>query len=235
MHNRFPVFHPMTNAYIGDETRMADKSYPVWLKYLSCPQLGELIGDKLAAEWYRPLVGALERYDIEGRLPVAHFLAQAFHESVGFTQLLENMNYSAERLMQVWPSRFPNRAIADQYARQPEKLANFVYGGRLGNTQPGDGWRYRGRGIFQLTGRANYAAYAADSGIDVVGNPDLLLQPKAACDSAAWFWNRRFHQSRRLNQWAAEDNLTAITTAINGGLNGIGDRQAWLRRIKTTI
>lgn len=113
-----------------------------------------------ASTWLDPINAALDRWGIDTPARVAHFLAQVGVESGGLARVEENLSYSAERLMTVWPSRFKTLAAAQAYARNPEALANKVYGGRMGSTQPGDGWRYRGRGLKQLTGRNNYKEYA---------------------------------------------------------------------------
>lgn len=119
--------------------------------------------------------------DAGGHLPVSHLayaLATAFHETGGrMVPIVENMRYSAARMVKVWPTRFPTLASAKPYAGRPEALANFVYGGRLGNIEPGDGWRFRGRGHVQITGRANYAKIRDLTGVDVVANPDAALLP----------------------------------------------------------
>ena len=138
-----------------------------------------------------------------------------------FNHLLENLNYSAQRLVQVWPSRFPSLPVAIPYAGNPEKLANFIYANRLGNGPPdsGDGWKYRGRGLIQLTGRGNYQQAATGIGRPLVDQPDLLLQPDVAARSAAFFW-----KSHGLNELADDrsgddDNadFQMITIRINGG------------------
>ena len=160
-------------------------------------------------------------------LRVCHFMAQVAHESGGFTRLVENLNYSADRLTQVWPSRFPTHFKAQPYANNPRALGDYVYGGRLGNTLPGDGYNYRGRGLIQLTGRANYRAAATATGLDLEGSPDLVADPDHAATVALWFWS-----SRNLNDEADRDDLDAITRAINGGLEGLNARAMWLTKAK---
>lgn len=151
----------------------------------------------------------------------AHFIAQIAHESARFTRLVENLNYSWQALMRVWPSRFPSESFAKQYHRIPEKIANYVYASRLGNGPPssGDGWRYRGRGLIQITGRFNYARTSSGIGVDVVTEPDRLLEPREAARSAAWYWTEH-----DCGLCVDEDDIRGLTRRINGGLNGLSDR-----------
>lgn len=176
-----------------------------------------------AAYWARELQHAVP-YGIHSAARWAAFIAQAAHESAQFTRLVEGLSYSVRGLMVTWPKRFPTEASAKPYARNPEKLANFVYGNRLGNGPPesGDGWRYRGRGLIQVTGKANYAEAGAALGLPLVLQPAMLERPTDAVRSAAWFW-----QKNRLNELADTGSLEsfeAITRRINGGLTGIADR-----------
>lgn len=171
------------------------------------------------AKWLEPLNKVFEKYDINTPKRQAHFIGQTGHESASYKVLEENLNYSAQALMRTWPSRFPDDQIAEQFARNPQKIANKVYAGRMGNTQEGDGWLFHGRGLIQLTGHDNYAAFAKASGLDCVRNPDLLLEPENACLSAGWFWNKH-----GLNQLADVGDIVTITKRINGGTNGIDDR-----------
>lgn len=196
-------------------------------------------GKKIAPLWIAALNQSMEKFAITTMARQAAFLAQILHESNEFQSLQENLNYSPLRLQQVWPSRFKSEQLALSYGNQPEKLANFVYAGRLGNgsQESGDGWKYRGRGLIQLTGRTNYSNCANALEIDVLNDPDLLLKPDAACLSAAWFW-----QVHGLNVLAdsnpganANDNFTLITKRINGGLNGLQERLAYWNRAKTAL
>lgn len=189
-------------------------------------QLTQLVGAALAATWYASLEAAMRKHGINTPQRQAHFLAQILHESGGLKSLEENLNYSAGRLVQVWPRRF-DAASAAKYAGKPEAIANRVYGGRLGNgaESSGDGWRYRGRGLIQLTGRANYTAYSKAAGVDAVGNPHLLVAPTFAADAAGWFW-----AARGLNEIADTGDIQAVTRRVNGGYNGLEDRQQWLKR-----
>lgn len=158
-------------------------------------------------------------------------LAQLAHES-GFMPIAENLNYSAKRLMQVWPNRFPTLSSAQRCAGNPEALGNTVYAGRLGNGGPesGDGYRYRGRGMIQLTGRANYRTYGPLVGFDLEGDPDLLLQYGVSALVAGAFW-----KARNLNRWADIDDVTSVTKLINGGLNGLQERVVYLQRAKKAL
>jgi putative chitinase len=180
------------------------------------------------ARWLVQLNAAMAEWDINTPQRMAAFLAQIAHESGGLTRLQENLNYSAKRLCEVWPKRFPSLGMAQAYANNPEKLANRVYAGRLGNgdEQSGDGWRYRGRGLIQVTGRSNYKSCADALASDVIATPDLLLQPGPAARSAAWFWG-----SRGLNELADsqpgdddEQDFVRISIIINGGRAGLKDR-----------
>jgi len=172
----------------------------------------------------------LQRYEINTPLRAAHFLAQVAHESGGFRYVEENLNYSANALKSVFGKYFQDDALASDYARQPQKIANRVYANRMGNDgeHSGDGWRYRGRGLIQLTGKANYTQYADARQVDVVQTPDLVAtDPRLATDVAGWYWD-----SRDLNRYADNDDIRAITKRINGGYNGLEDRQDYLDRAK---
>ena len=160
-------------------------------------------------------------------LRLAHFMAQVLHESGGLTLLVENMNYRAERIVQVWPSRFSSVAAARPYAHNPEKLANKVYGGRMGNTRPGDGWRFIGRGLMQTTGRESYEKFGRALGVDLAGNPELVTDPAWALHIPAEEW-----KASGCNAFADADNLRRVTRAINGGLIGLSSRQDWLSKTK---
>ena len=163
---------------------------------------------------------AMARFKINSPVRMAAFIAQVGHESGQLTRMVENLNYSADRLQAVWPNRF-DAALAAQVARKPEQIANIAYGGRMGNTLPGDGWKYRGRGLIQLTGANNYRAAGAALGLDLVNHPEQVEQPETAALVAAWFW-----QSNGLNELADSGQFAKITRAINGGLTGQADRVA---------
>lgn len=179
--------------------------------------------------WSGPIIAAMRAYGINTALRKAHFLAQAGHESGGFKHLVENLNYSADGLLKTWPSRF-NAESAARMARKPELIANHVYGGRMGNVHPGDGWKYRGRGVFQLTGRSNYARAGKAMGMPLEREPERLESLEAASMSAAWYWF-----DKGLNTLADNDDIVAITKSINGGLNGLQDRRNRLERAKRAL
>ena len=173
------------------------------------------------AKWLDPLNKAFEKYDISNPKRKANFIGQCGHESNSFRTLEENLHYSAAALMRTWPSRFPDMDTAEKYANNPEKIANKVYAGRMGNTEEGDGWRYHGRGLIQLTGKDNYANCGSSMGLDLVGNPDWLLDPTYAALSAAWFFNKK-----GLNQLSDIGDVVNLTKRINGGTLGLDDRMA---------
>ncbi len=146
------------------------------------------------------------------------FLGQILHESKGLTRMEEDLNYSAQRLMQVWPARFPTLASAAPCAHNPEALANRVYGGRMGNTEPGDGWLYRGRGPIQLTGKANYAHVGDLVGQDLVGIPDLAAQPRFALEITIAWWEDRIPDSML-------GDPERLRRRVNGGLVGLAETE----------
>jgi putative chitinase len=145
------------------------------------------------------------------------FLGQVLHESGMLERIEENLNYGAARMCQVWPTRFPTAASAASFVGNPVALANKVYGGRLGNTQPGDGWRFRGRGLVQVTGRDNYATVGKALGLDLAGNPDMLAQPAIALRASIAWWERKIPDS-------AMGDVRRITKLVNGGKHGLDDR-----------
>lgn len=164
--------------------------------------------------------------EINTPLRKCHFLAQVLHESAGFKFREENLNYSESALLKVFPKYF-SQLEAKAFARQPERIANRVYANRIGNgsEESGDGWRYRGRGYIQLTGKTNYMSAGNALGVDFVNNPELAAANPYAIMTAGWFWN-----ARDLNRFADNDDLMAITKRINGGYNGLADRRNWLKR-----
>lgn len=190
----------------------------------------------------RHLREAMLRFNINTPLRRAHFLAQVAHESANFTAVRENLNYSVEALLRAFPKRI-DPATAKKVGRAPgqdadqEGIANAIYGGewgarKLGNTEPGDGWRFIGRGYIQITGRANYAQCSRDlfgSGV-LLRAPQMLELASNAAASAGWFWH-----SRNLNALADKDDLEGITRVINGGVNGLEHRRELLAKYKADL
>jgi len=191
------------------------------------------------AKWLDAVIETCVEFEINTPQRIAAFLAQTSHESGGYTMLTENLNYRAATLAACWPNRFavlgadkkPIRengklvptAVANSIAGKPELIANLVYSGRMGNgpAESGEGWLYRGRGLKQLTGKFNYEKCGAALGLDLVGNPDLLLEPMAAARSAGWFW-----KANNLSAFADVGDIKGMTKKINGGLIGYEQRQA---------
>jgi putative chitinase len=166
-------------------------------------------------------------YGLTTKLRIAHFMAQIEHES-GLKAVSENLNYSAQGLIQTFSKYFDtNESLL--YARKPEKIANRVYANRMGNGNEasGEGWKYRGRGFIQITGKINYHQLAIDTDLDCLKNPDLLLEEVNAMISALWFWNLK-----GLNKLADKDDLKGITKRVNGGYNGLAHRQELLLKYK---
>ena len=182
----------------------------------------QLITLGIDGKWLESLKETFAKYDISTPLRQAAFIGQCQHESTNFTKLEEGLNYSASRLMAVWPSRFTSDVVASAYANNPEKIANKVYAGRLGNgdEESGDGFAFRGRGLIQLTGRDAYSNCGSSLDLDLLGNPDLLLESKYATLSAGYFWNKK-----GLNALADSKDYDTMTKRINGGLIGLDDRK----------
>jgi len=182
-----------------------------------------IIGNNPYADhWYEALCRILPDYDINTVPRVAAFLAQTAHESGNYRAIKENLNYKAESLMRVWPRYFPSMEIAKAYEKKPEKIANRAYANRMGNgpEESGDGWRYCGRGLIQLTGKDNYTRYAQSLEISVEEASEHLTTFEGCVQSAAWFW-----EANNLNQWADSGDILTLTKRINGGTLGLADRQ----------
>jgi putative chitinase len=175
----------------------------------------------IGEQWVEPLNETFSRFDISTPLRQASFIGQAGHESGNFTKLQEGLSYSAERLMVIWPKRFPTLEIAQKYARNEKALANNVYANRMGNRDEasGDGFRFSGKGLFQLTGHANFYHAGQALGEDFVMKPELVKTPKYAALTAGWFWN-----THKLNQYADAKDYATMTKKINGGTIGLQDR-----------
>ena len=195
---------------------------------LTVDQLRAMIpANKEVEAWCEELNKALPKYGITTDKRIAGFVSQCAHESMDFTAMSENLNYREETLNKVFPRYFgPGKRNAAEYAKNPEKIANYVYmdefrTSKLGNTQPGDGWRFRGRGLKQLTGRDNYTRFAKDYNMTAEEAAVWVETKEGALASALWFWN-----TNKLNDIADTGNVAALTKKINGGDIGLADRQA---------
>ena len=192
---------------------------------LTLQQLKQLLPKNPDVEqWYEALSKILPEYEINTPQRIAAFIAQCGHESGGFMTLKENLNYRAETLRKVFPKYFPTDAMAAEYVAKPNKkeaIANRVYANRMGNgpEESGDGYRYCGRGLIQLTGKTNYTLFAASVGIPLEEVPEYLQTFEGAVKSACWFW-----KTNNLNVLADSGAIKGMTRMINGGLNGIDDR-----------
>ena len=187
-------------------------------------------GNKDVDAWHAALVEVMPKYGINTERRAAHFISQCAHESGNFRTLEENLNYSEKALNAVFGRYFgaaPKRNAAE-YARNPEKIANYVYqdefrskGGQMGNVKDGDGWLFRGRGLKQLTGRNNYTGFGKSVGMTAEEAAAYVATPKGAVESACWFWD-----TNKLNTIADTDDVVKMTKKINGGNIGLADRQA---------
>jgi len=189
----------------------------------------QLVAMGIDAKWLDPLMSTFHRYEINTPLRQSAFLGQCQHESANFKVLQENLNYSKEALCRVWPSRFPTLQDAEPYHRNPEKIANKVYAGRMGNTEEGDGWKYIGRGVIQLTGKTNYTLAGDALRADFINTPEKVLEPLYAVLTAGWYWNKK-----NLNKEADAKDYEAMTKKINGGVIGLVDRIKHIQ-VATTI
>ena len=206
---------------------------------ISVGELQEIMGcDKdVAARYSSRLNKYMNDYGITTRDRVAMFLAQIGHESGRLKRVVENLNYSSQALLATWPSRY-NQDLANRHHRKPELIANHVYGDRMGNSKSGDGWKYRGRGLIQLTGYNNYRAYQTASGDPVTIRPDLLESPDVAVKAACWYW-----QENNLNKWADVGDIVSCSSVINTGkssssekfINGLDDRKALYRKALSVL
>ena len=201
---------------------------------LSQDQLQKIVSsltDENAKSIISALNPAMAEAQINTPLRQAAFIAQLAHESQGFSRFTENLNYRADRLLEVFGNHFTEEE-AQEYARQPEKIANRVYANRLGNGDEasGDGWLYRGRGFIQLTGKDNYREAGKSLKLDLVGEPDKAAELGVAARVAAWYWN-----SHKLNPYADDRQFDTITKLINGGFNGLRDRRAYYDTAKEVL
>ena len=181
-----------------------------------------LQNNQYSEHWYEALCKILPDYDINTPERVACFLGQTMVESAGYNALIENLNYKPETLMKLWHSHFPTEEIAQQYGHHPEQIANRAYAGRMGNgpEESGDGWKYCGRGLIQLTGKSNYQTFADSIGCSVEEVPEFLGTFEGAVQSACWFW-----ESNNLNALADNGDVLGLTKIINGGTIGLEERQ----------
>lgn len=184
--------------------------------------------------WFEALSKCLPKYNINTVETTAGFLAQCQHESCDFTVLQENLNYGSKGLRKVFRKYFPTDALAEQYQRKPELIANRVYASRMGNgdEKSGEGWLYRGRGILQVTGKNNYIHCSKELFNDdrLVSDPELLLLPENAILSACWYWN-----SRNINETCVKHDIQAMTLRVNGGDNGLAERTSNWKRALTIL
>ncbi|MFI0609836.1 MAG: glycoside hydrolase family 19 protein [Anaerolineae bacterium] len=179
------------------------------------------------AEWAEALHKAATAWGIDTPTRLAYWLANVAHETAAFNRLEENLNYSVIGLMSTWPRRFPDVETAERYARRPERIANRAYALRLGNgdEESGDGWRYRGRGALQITGRHSYRLAGQSLGLDLEESPDLLARLDHGTQAAGWYW-----AANGLNRFADREEFLGLCRAINGGDNGRVERQIYLER-----
>jgi putative chitinase len=189
---------------------------------LTLDQLKQLLPkNPYVDNWHQALSQLLPDYDINTSQRIAAFIAQCSHESGGFTALKENLNYRAVTLRKIFPKYFPTDDLANAFAGKPEMIANRVYASRMGNGDEasGDGFRYCGRGLIQLTGKSNYQSFADSLEMNVEDVPDYLSTFEGAAQSACWFW-----ENNNLNQWADKGDILTLTKRINGGTIGLEDR-----------
>jgi putative chitinase len=172
-------------------------------------------------QWHKALSQLLPDYEINTPQRIASFIAQCAHESGEFRFLTENLNYKAESLLKVFPKYFKDMGTAKAYEKKPEKIANKIYADRMGNGNEasGDGWRYRGRGLIQLTGKTNYTWFAASLEISPEEAAEYTQTFEGAAQSACWFW-----ETNKLNEWADKGDILTMTKRINGGTIGLEDR-----------
>lgn len=198
---------------------------------ITLEQLQKIVTADKAAKLINDLNDCLEKYEINTKLRICHFLAQVLHESAGFVYLKENLNYSKEGLVKVFGKYF-TPDMAAKYERNPIKIANRVYANRMGNSteESGEPALYIGRGFIQLTGKQNYTYISEDLKVDFIHNPDLLATEKYGILSAGWFWNKN-----KLNGFADLDDIMTITKRINGGTLGLLDRKEWLNKTKAVF
>lgn len=193
------------------------------------------LSTKMPSAASKYMLEVVERYKITAPLRLAHFLAQIAHESGNFQFVAENLNYSADSLLRVFPKYFKDKATADLYARKPEKIGSRVYGNRMGNGDEAsmEGFKFRGRGYIQLTGKDNYKAFSTFIGEDCVANPDLV-STKYPMDSAIWFFDRNKLWDI-CDKGEGDDVVTSVTKRVNGGTHGLADRISKFKTFHTLL
>ena len=181
----------------------------------------------ISADWCDVLNVLMPKYDIDSPQRIAAFIAQCSHESGHFEKLIENLNYGITGLVSTWPKRFTTKEQANKYTRQPEMIANYVYANRLGNgdESSGDGWKYRGRGLIQLTGKYNYQKFADAVGMDLEQVTRYLETKQGAAEAACLFW-----KNNKLNSYADVGDIRGMTKVINGGYIGLPEREENYRK-----
>lgn len=177
--------------------------------------------------YYTPIINAMQEFGIDTDQRAVMFLSQVLTESGALSTVVENLNYSVNGLLKTFPKYYRTVAEAEAHAKQPIKIASRVYANRMGNGDEAsqDGWKYRGRGLIQITGKNNYVAFGNKIGVDLTANPSYLETPEGAARSAAWFWN-----VNNLNRFADKGDIEGCSRAVNGGTNGLPDRIMYYNR-----
>jgi len=220
--------NPERLAYL----RARDRFYRETWKPKMTIELLKQIMPRCPSDWAEAIINIIPQFDIDTPLRQSAFIAQVAHESSELTRVEENLNYSAERLVVVFPKYFRTADEAIAYHRKPEMIANRVYSNRMGNGDEasGDGFRYHGRGAIQLTGKENYTLCGEAIKRDLLTDPDLLLHPVAGIESAGWFWT-----TKNLNTLADHGDFKTITKRINGGFIGLEEREKYYGKAKIIL
>lgn len=202
------------------------------LMELTLEQLNQILNLSDLSNWLEALNNFLPKYEINTINRISAFLAQTTHESNDFKNLSENLNYSAAELLRVFPNHFSNLTIANKYAHNPKLIANCVYANRMGNgnAASGDGYKYCGRGLIQITGKENYSELCLAESLTLNTIDSYIITPNGAIQSACWFWTKN-----HLNTYADSGDLDIITKKINGGTIGLSDRIDRYNRIVTIL
>ncbi len=237
-----PVRQP-TTANEATMQRVHDTDAEITVNGITLDQLKTILtgddSDARARQWLEPLNAAMQAGDVNSPVRRSAFLAQVLAESNELRHVEESLNYRPDRLRHVWPRYFPDERTAAAYGHNPQALANRVYADRLGNGDEasGDGWRYRGRGLIEITGRANYSAFSRTAGLDALAQPDLLSAPEGAARAAAWFW-REHGLNQLADDTAGPDGFRPfdeISRRVNGGSSGLDERRAYWRRTRLAL